>query len=557
MDAQFPVLLYKAGMNSILDLRQCPNLPNTYTGGTIIAGGEIIINDTRQLNAHPAGNGGPIAILNGGRLRIMAGGAGSKTFGKSIMVNTDGTPDLVKNCGSVIEVDANVTATLNANFDFSWAPTTYLEKDGQGTLVYAAPAPPVVPIGQGQANAWGLKLTNGLVKINQLPVNPSSDSGPIIFNNGDLETIAVIGGMVGQDQDPAYGFRNMVSFQGTTSTVTVDDNTMFRTHGIVPNEILGTINFVANDTDNNPGTNVVDLSRNMAPATANPGDYSRGNGTMTFTGVTVYMSGGGRIPAAAPGDAPAAPIAPVGPLNVLPQEAGFILQLNDGVVFNASHQNNVCGEVNFNNLNPTNPIKWVRIDGEEANPATPLGGPPYTFNIAADTWRIYGTGYTTWSGTIEKVGAGWVAIQRSAGAPVAVNANTLLKISDGTFEAGGTADPFTDTLLGNSLDIQNDSTATGLLISEGVKKVDTITGLGNTTVSGPDGTELIATSIVQNTLTIGSAGGAEMIETIPGGPKPSDTNLSPVPEPATWILLALAAGGLLSWQVSRSPYTKR
>ena len=106
-----------------------------------------------------------------------------------------------------------------------------------------------------------------MVKINQLPVNPNSDSGPVIFNNGNLEVTAVpAGGMMGQDLDPAYGFRNIVSFQGTTSTVTVDDNAMFRTHGIVPNEILGTINFVANDADNNPGNNVVDLSRNMAPA---------------------------------------------------------------------------------------------------------------------------------------------------------------------------------------------------------------------------------------------------------------------------------------------------
>jgi hypothetical protein len=226
IDAQFPVMLYKAGMNSKLDLRQCP-LPNTYTGGTIIAGGEIIINNTAQLNAQQAGNGGPIAILNGGRLHVMNGP--NLNFWKSIMVNTDGTPDLVKNCGSVIEVDAGITATLNANFDFSWAPTTYLEKDGAGTMTYAAPAPIVAGPAQNSANAWGLKLTAGLIKINQLPVNPNSDSGPVIFNGGNLEVTAVpAGGMMMQDLDPAYGFRNIVSFQGTSSTVTVDDNTMFR-----------------------------------------------------------------------------------------------------------------------------------------------------------------------------------------------------------------------------------------------------------------------------------------------------------------------------------------
>ncbi len=530
-----PVLLYKAGMNSKLDLRQCNPLPNTYTGGTIIAGGEIIVSNSAQLNAHAGNiNGGPIAILNGGRLHVTA----NTGFSNPIMVNTDGTPDLVKNCGSVIEVDAGVIATLNARFDFSWAPATYLEKDGLGTLTYVPQAPPAAGPNQNPANAWGLKLTAGLFQINQLPVNPGTDSGPVIFNNGNLEVIATPAGINNVDKDPAYGFRNIVSFQGTTSTVTVDDNTMFRTHGIVPNEILGTVNFVGSG-DGLPANNIVDLSRNMAslvnPVT--PGDYSRGNGTMTFTGVTVYMSGGGRIPAAAP----------VGPLNVLPQEAGFILQLNDGVVFNASHQNNVCGEVNFNNLNPINPINWVRIDGEQANPATPLAGPPYGFGLAADTWTIYGTGYTTWSGTTEKIGGGRVAIKRSTGAPVAINANTLLKISGGTFEAGGTADPFTDNTLnpGLSLDILNNSNAPGLLISQGVKNVDDVSGVGDTTVSGPAGTELIVDSIAQNNLTLG-AGCTLTIRPIPGGPQAGEI-LTPVPEPATWLLLVIAAAGLLGW----------
>jgi hypothetical protein len=527
-----PVLLYKAGMNSILDLTLGPAV-NTFTGGTIIAGGEITINDTRQLNAHPAGNGGPIAILNGGRLHVTAGGAQGpiKPFGKAIKVNTSGTPDLLKNCGSVIDVDQNITAKLNANFDFSWAPATYLEKDGFGTLDYSAPAPPAAAPGQNPANAWGLKLTSGLVKIDQLPVNPGTDSGPVIFNNGNLETTATPAGINNVDKDPAYGFRNIVSFQGTASTVTVDDNTMFRTHGIVPSEILGTVNFVGSG-DATSANNVVHLSRNMASIAAPiaPGDYTRGNGAMTFAGATVYMSGGGQ------GNA----------LNILPQEAGFKLQLNDGVVFNASKQNNVCGEVNFNNLTPANPLKWVQINGAEALPATPFAGPPYAFATIADTWTIYGTGYTTWSGTTEKIGAGTVAIKRSKGAPVSVNANTLLKISGGTFEAGGTADPFTDTLTNLSLNIQNDSTGNGLLISEGSKRVNKITGTGKTTVNGPAGTVLTVASIEQGTLNIGS--GFPAPEGLGCGPMPSDTVPNPVPEPSTWILLVLAAGGLLSWR---------
>jgi hypothetical protein len=513
---QIPVLLYKAGMNSVLDLRQTPTAGNSYTGGTIIAGGEIIVNSSTQLNAHAGSNGGPICILNGGRLRVT--GVENTSFYVPIMVNTDGTPDLVKNCGSVIEVDAGVTATLCSNFDFSWAPTTYLEKDGSGTLTYTATSSPVAP---GANNAWGLKLTSGLVIVNQLPVNLGCDSGPVIFNNGNLQVTPVPLGMT-WDTDPAYGFRNIVSFKGTFSTVTVDDGALFRTHGIVPSEILGTIRFVGNDPDGTSGDNVVHLSRNMAVAvTSTPGDFSSGNGTMTFQDVTVYMSSRG----------------PLNNLNVLPQEAGFVLQLNDGVLFNASQQNNVCGEVQFNSSN--NLLKPVQIDGELA-PAIS----PNPLNLTPDTWTIYGTGYTTWSGITEKVGAGTVAIKRSTGAPVSVNANTLLKISGGAFEAGGTADPFTDTITNLSLDIVNNSTAAGLLISGGVKKVDTLSGNGNTTVTGSAGTELIASSIVQNALTIG-AGCKVTINAIPGGPAAAGTNLAAVPEPSTLILLALAGMGLL------------
>ncbi len=530
------VLLYKAGNNSNLDLRNTPVDGNTFSGGTIIAGGEIIVNDSAQLNAEWQNDyGGPIVILNGGCLHYTAGPNADNIFWKKIMVNTDGTPDLVKNCGSVLEVDEGVTMHVWSNFDFSWAPTQYLEKTGDGTFFYDTQNPHPNP---GPASAWGLKLTAGpvtagLVIINQLPLNPDNDTGPVIFNGGDLQVMIVPPVMNGRDFDPTYGFRNIVSFKGTTSTVSVDDSAMFRTHGSVPNEILGTVHFKpSNPEDTDPSDNVVHLSRNTSPSIwpDAPGYSSRGNGTLSFEGVTVYMSGGG------PGNS----------LNVLPQEAGFTLQLKDGVVFNASHQNNVWGEVNFDNINTDKPIK---IDGEEAN-ATPSGGPPYTFNLVVDTWTIYGTGLTAWSGTTEKIGDGTVAIKRSVGAPVLVNDDTLLQISGGTFEAGGSADPFTDTSTGVSLDILNDSS---LLISEGIKVVDAITGTGGTTIDGPTGTELIVNSIVQGGIYIGP-GCKLSVKAAASGPLGDSgtyTDLNPVPEPSSWIMLIIAGAGLLSWRLRR------
>jgi hypothetical protein len=523
---QAPVLLYKAGKNSKLDLTQNTLVGgNTYTGGTIIAGGEIIVNDANQLNAgHLNVNGGPIVILNGGVLHITSGGLDTN-FWTPIKINTSGTPDTQKDCGSVIKVDENVTATLKANFDFSWASTRYLEKTGFGTLIYDAPAP-----AGGAANAWGLKLTEGLVQVNQMPVNSNADTGPVIFNGGNLNVVRVPAGMA-LDRDAAYGFRNMVSFQYTTSTVQIGDGAMFRVHGIVPSELLGTVFFSANDLDGNPSNNVVHLSRNRSSVgNGSPGYNTRGNGRIGFTGVTVYMSGGGAG----------------NNLNVLPQEEGFVLQLGGGVVFNASQQNTINGTVYF----AGNLAKSVKIDGEEASPATPiLPAPNYTFNLVPETWTIAGTGLTSWTGTTEKVGPGTVAIKRSLGAPVTVvpadplTPPPLLQISGGTFEAGGSADPFTDTATNLSLDIVNNSAATGLLISQGVKNVNNISGVGNTTVSGPAGTELIVNSIVQNNLTLG-AGCLVTIRPIPGGHSDSYTSITPVPEPATWILLILAGAGL-------------
>jgi hypothetical protein len=525
-----PVLLYKAGKNSTLDLRPLPGLPNRYTGGTIIAGGTILFDDPMKLNAGEANEGGgPIAILNGGRLRaaMPLQGMPDLFLNVPVKINTDGTPDIVKNCGSVIEVDDGVQLILMRQLDVGWNPSAYLEKDGNGTLIYNA-----MP-GNGPSNAWGLKLTRGIVTVNQLPVNMGGDTGPVIFNNGDLQVRQVLPGTF--DTNPGYGFRNIVSMKNTSSTVTVDDNAMFRTHGIVPSEILGTIRFVGNDMDSDPSNNVVHLSRNSGPVPANlPGEFTRGDGAMIFDNIIVYMSGGGGGGVSS------------GLLNVLPKEAGFVLQLNDGVTFNASMQNDVWGEVNFNNTNTANP---VCIDGAEAS-AAPISGPPYTFVTTPSTWMILGTGLTTWSGTTEKFGPGTVAVRRSKGAPVLLNANAFLKITGGTFEAGNTADPFTDSVLGMSLDIQNDSTATGLLISNGVKQVDVLTGTGNTTVSGPAGTELIVTSITQNTLTIG-AGCKVTIKPLPGGPLASYSDLKNVPEPSTWIMLILAGAGMAIWRTRR------
>jgi hypothetical protein len=538
-----PVLLYKAGKNSVLDLRQMPFPllpPNQrwFTGGTIIAGGTVLIDSAAQLNAETDGAGGPLAILNGGRLRVAQALQGPPTVDLyvPVKINTAGTPQVTKNCGSVIEVDPNVRFRLMRPFDFSWNPTAYLEKEGDGFLYYE----PLVAPNTGTANAWGLKLTKGTTVVNQMPVNrspagASGDTGPAIFNGGHLTVHQVPAGAGVLDSDPGYGFRALVSMQGTSSDVWVGDNAMFRTHGWAPNEILGEVHFQASSSDGTAANNVVHLSRNMAPQPLSlPADYSRGDGRLIFEGVTVYMSGGGFV--GVPGKN--------GPLNVLPREAGFVLTLGDGVAFHGSHQNPVRGEVNFNNTDPTRP---VQINGAEAIPPTPAAPPPYyQFALADNEWLIEGTGYTTWSKRTEKIGTGTVKFYRQQGAPVSLGSGATLAILNGKLVARGTADPFTDTVTGKSLTITNDATnpalGYGLRIEEGSKFVASISGVGDTYVTGA-GTVLTTSSIVQNTLTIG-AGSAVVI-----APVPAAAGAAAVPEPGAWVLLAVGAACL--WPLLR------
>jgi len=516
---QIPVLLYKAGKNSVLDLSlRPPTSPNTYTGGTIIAGGEIKVSDASQLNAAAKSeNGGPILILNGGRLHIVPGGQ-TTDFYVPIMINTAGTPDLKKNCGSVLQADTD--AALKAPFDFRWNPGGYLEKTGSGTLTYA-PTGTVTP---GAANAWGLKLTGGTVAVDQMPLNPSPAdpnelSGPVIFNNGSLNVRATSVSPA-QAGDPAYGFRNIVSFKGTSSLVTVADGGLFRIHGSVPNEIMGTVTFLGEGAAD-PSNRIVQLSRNMAPATSTwPADDSRGTGILTFAGVTVYMTDD-----------------PNTQLGSLPNEAGFMLQLNSGVVFRATRGNSVGGAVYFSSdadPNQPDPSKFVKIDGARAAADRS--------SVSPDVWTISGTGQTLWEGVVEKIGSGTVAINRDRGAPVTIGyvstALPELLISGGTLQAGGTADPFTQTPAGTKhVNIRNNAT---FEITAGEKAVGTIDGSGATILE--PGTELEATCVYQDTLTLKSTSPADgarlVIRAISDSGAALDAgNAAEVPEPGMLVLL--------------------
>ena len=128
-------------------------------------------------------------------------------------------------------------------------------------------------------------------------------------------------------------------------------------------------------------------------------------------------------------------------------------------------------------------------------------------DVAVMNSGLTGVGKTNWrGGVLEKTGPGTVTIARSAGVGSEVTlpaGGQTLQISAGSFSAGGTADPFTDTAVATRhVGIENNSIAGtgGFNISGGSKTIAALTGTGKTFVSG--GASLTTNSVRQSTLNV-------------------------------------------------------
>ncbi|MCX5654598.1 MAG: autotransporter-associated beta strand repeat-containing protein, partial [Planctomycetota bacterium] len=473
-----PVALVKTGIYNDLDLTG--GGPNTYTGGTAILGGEVIVSSADQLSI------GPILIANGGRLKVTQ----TTTFANTLKGVTGGTPGVVWWNGSVIEVDEDQTAAFYGLIDNTLSPSTPFEKVGQGTLFFeyrVGGAPTAYP--RGSSNQWGLKLTEGLVSVNQLPLGPATgnpDNGFLVCLGGDL--IVRPAPLGTSTADPNYGFSGIASFQGTTSTLTVQDGALLRANGRWEHTFMGTVILAAQDSDGDPRNNIFHFSHN-GTSEGPPIRDSRGTGTVDLRGGMVAMTTNGNF------------------LAVMPQEADFTLRLNGGI-YNGMPEATLNGNLTINALLPTG---GPRIDGEVYSADRSV--------VAPTSWTIAGTGATAWRGTLEKVGPGIVTFSRSPGAPVTVAPPSTLRISGGTVNAGGAADPFTDTAVaGALLDIDNNATFN---ITAGSKQLNGLSGGGGTTnVAG--GAALTVQNAVQNVLSLGagasvtlrSAFGASQVSTL-------------------------------------------
>jgi hypothetical protein len=325
-DAAFPVALIKSGNESVLDLTGVPAHP--YSGGTSIAGGEVLVNAGPQLGM------GAIVIGDGGILHVVAPPApGTPVIFDQPLRVANGP----LRRSSIVEVDLGELAVFTGALAVPFgtgaieasAPGSILEKTGGGLLALTPPFfPPVAA-----AQTYGIKATDGIVVINHLPGGAMPATGQALFSGGAMELVGMgdpsfIPIPAAVQFAPGYGFAAISSYAGTVSELMIGDGAFFRLTGSGTSELMGTVNVA------------------MGPMTvfkfgSSPlGGAARGTGVLSFAGGNVQFS--------------------PGPAARIPLDGAFTLELGDDVLFSGAANSTLNGNLIFN---PGVPLGLTFIDG--------------------------------------------------------------------------------------------------------------------------------------------------------------------------------------------------
>ncbi|MFP4354441.1 MAG: beta strand repeat-containing protein, partial [Phycisphaerae bacterium] len=444
-------LLIKRGSDSTLDLR---GSANTYTQQTFIYAGDVLVDNGNQLSsnrlalyAQAFDNTSPATL----RLTGTMNWTGSRIDLAQGARISEGSRE------ATIEVDAGATATLNADLT-TQVPSARLNKTGEGTLVLDGIA------NVSAANkGWGLRIQAGQVQLNQLPNGGEGFNGALILEGGDLTMLAASGltSAGAGEGDVDYGFLGMVVKEATSSTVSVENGGLLQITGGLNspfNSWKGEIVFAgANETS--AGADDWGVFR-INDSTAGLGWSSDSEGTLTIQSGHFKALGLAK---------------PRFPLT-----SGFTLNVLGGKITESSQ--GVSGALTLD-------------DGDALTVAPQI----------ADL-NVYGSGDTTWNGTVVVTGNTF-ELKRSGGT-VSVAADSTLQINDGgSALIGGSVNTLTDGV--NNVTVINDGTFT----VSGSKATPAVTaateGLGQTNLNA--GSTLSVELLEQLGLSLGDNATLELL----------------------------------------------
>ncbi|MGA2060241.1 MAG: autotransporter-associated beta strand repeat-containing protein, partial [Thermoguttaceae bacterium] len=572
---------------------------NSYNGATTVSNGTVIAKSIAYAGVAssigaPATTSASNLVLDTSTLKYTGAAAASTNRGITLAnaVTIDTAQNLAISGPVVVGTVSGPNVTLNTpgagTITFSGQITSagYVNKAGTGTIIYAAGSGVVSTISNAGGPAYYIQNGNVIISgaANSTAYNAVGGEisvGTTAANGGNYPvSLTINGGTVNVGTWQSIGRGNT-----TTSTLTMN--------GGVLNAASTSMGYDAGQTGYT-GTQILNMNNNSVYNNTGTPFYVGESGG---SNATVNMSGTAQLTTTTGPMWVANSVGSTGTLNISGSAQisvatflsvglngtgfatiqGTASKLSSGNDLNVGDSAGAAGtlEVDGGTVQTTN--LWVARNGTTTSLSTgtvnqfggavvatnlTTGGGTAVYNlnggsltaniIRKDPASTTGTGTLNFNGGVLKAGAAdnptgssyflsglTAANVKAGGAKIDTNGfnvtvNQILAADTGSLGGGLTKQGGLGTLT-----VSQEATYTGnTSVSAGIlNMLDINTPTAAVSVGG--GAELTANSVVANTLTI-AAGGTVVIKAIPGGPL-SSSFLSPVPEPGTLVLLAMAA----------------